>query len=108
MWHVLWWHFLGNSQCRKMFATMRILRCRSIGFAVKQERTFAVSASSFKSEQRSYRVVVVGGGTSGCAIASKLASRFGKGKVGIVEPDDVSFIRINVSLQGLEMGSAAL
>jgi len=91
-----------------MFAASRILRCRSIGFAVKQERTFAVSASSFKSEQRSYRVVVVGGGTAGCSIASKLASPFGKGKVAIVEPDDVSFIRINVSLQGLEMGSAAL
>jgi len=75
----------------EMFAKIRVVCCRSIGFAVRQQRTFAVSANTFKSEQRSYRVVVVGGGTSGCAIASKLASRFGKGKVAIVEPSDVSF-----------------
>jgi len=74
-----------------MFAFIRVVRSWSIGFAVKQRRTFAVSARSLDSAQRSYRVVVVGGGTSGCAIASKFASHFGKGKVAVVEPSDVSF-----------------
>jgi len=74
-----------------MFAVVRVVRSRSIGFAVNQQRTFAVISSSFNSERRSYRVVVVGGGTSGCAIASKFASYFGNGKVAVVEPSDVSF-----------------
>ena len=72
-----------------MFAVVRVVFSRSLGFAVKQQRTFAVS-SSLSSERRSYRLVVVGGGTAGCAIGSKFGSHFGSGKVAIVEPRDVS------------------
>jgi len=73
-----------------MFSVRRVLYSRLIGFAVKQQRTFSVSSSSLNNEQRSYRVVVVGGGTAGCSVASKFASHFGKGKVAVVEPSDVS------------------
>jgi len=76
-----------------MFAVERILYPRIVELAVKQQKSFAASVSSLNSKQRSYRVVVVGGGTSGCAVASKLASRFGKGSVAILEPSDVSFYR---------------
>jgi len=91
-----------------MPALMRVMYSRSIRCAARQQRTFAVSSRSLNNEQRSYRVVVVGGGTAGCSIASKLASHFGKGKVAVVEPSDVSFSRIIVSMQGLEMCSASL
>ena len=37
----------------------------------------------------SYDAVVVGGGAGGCAAAAKLVSRFGKGRVAVVEPSDV-------------------
>jgi len=73
-----------------MFAVVRVVFSRSLGFAAKQQRTFAVS-NSLSSERRSYRLVVVGGGTAGCAIGSKFGSHFGNGKVAIVEPSDVSF-----------------
>jgi len=75
-----------------MFAVVRVVCSRSVGFAIKQQRTFAMSSislSSSSSERRSYRLVVVGGGTAGCAISSKFGSHFGTGKVAIVEPSDV-------------------
>jgi len=60
--------------------------CRQSG-----TRTYSVSAISLNSDdRRSYRVVVVGGGTAGCSVARKFASRFGKGNVAVVEPTDVS------------------
>jgi len=76
-----------------MFTVERILFSRSIGLAIKQQRNFAVSSKSLSS---SYRLVVVGGGTSGCAVASKFGSHFGKGKVAVVEPFDVRFLKGSV------------
>lgn len=36
------------------------------------------------------KVLVVGGGAGGCAVAAKLSSKLGAGKVLILEPADVS------------------
>jgi NADPH-dependent 2,4-dienoyl-CoA reductase/sulfur reductase-like enzyme len=48
--------------------------------------------------KKGYNVVVVGGGTGGCATAARLCRHFGgKGDVAIIEPADVSiggFFRI--------------
>lgn len=40
----------------------------------------------------SCKVLVVGGGTGGCAMAAKLSSRLGKDKVIVLEPAEVSRI----------------
>lgn len=40
----------------------------------------------------SCKVLVVGGGTGGCAMAAKLSSRLGKNKVIVLEPAEVSMI----------------
>lgn len=40
---------------------------------------------------KSYKCVVLGGGAGGCAMASKMARKFGAGKVAVVEPQDVCF-----------------
>lgn len=37
----------------------------------------------------SCKVLVVGGGSGGCALAAKLSSRLGKGKVVVLEPKEV-------------------
>ena len=50
-------------------------------------RTFSVSAP--RRDDRSYKLLVVGGGTGGCSIASKFASKLGKGKVAVLEPSEV-------------------
>lgn len=39
-----------------------------------------------------YKLLVVGGGTGGCATASKFASKMGNGQVGIIEPNEVILI----------------
>lgn len=41
-------------------------------------------------EKSSYQCVVLGGGTAGCAMASKMARKLGVEKVAVVEPADVS------------------
>ena len=38
----------------------------------------------------SYKVLVIGGGAGGCSAAAKFAKKLGKGKVGVIEPNDVS------------------
>lgn len=38
------------------------------------------------------KVLVVGGGSGGCAIAAKLASRVGKNKCIVLEPADVRYL----------------
>lgn len=39
----------------------------------------------------SYKLLVVGGGAGGCSVAAKFASKLGKGRVGIIEPNEVTF-----------------
>lgn len=38
------------------------------------------------------QVLVVGGGSGGCAVAAKLSNKLGEGRVIIVEPADVSIL----------------
>ena len=37
----------------------------------------------------SYKLLIVGGGAGGCSMASKFASRLGKGNVAVIEPSEV-------------------
>ena len=39
---------------------------------------------------KSYQFVVCGGGAGGLAVASSLGRRFGRGKLAVIEPADVS------------------
>jgi len=55
---------------------------------------FSVSSTAAASaDERSYKLVVLGGGSAGCAIASKFASSLGKGRVAVVEPSEVRISR---------------
>ncbi|KAL5019796.1 hypothetical protein ScPMuIL_002688 [Solemya velum] len=47
-----------------------------------------------------YKLLVVGGGTGGCAAASKFASKFGKGHVGIIEPNETHYYQPMWTLVG--------
>lgn len=38
------------------------------------------------------QVLVVGGGSGGCAVAAKMSNKLGEGRVIIVEPADVSIL----------------
>lgn len=49
-----------------------------------------VCAYSTQADKTSYKCVVLGGGTGGCAMAAKMARKFGADKVAVVEPRDVS------------------
>jgi NADPH-dependent 2,4-dienoyl-CoA reductase/sulfur reductase-like enzyme len=44
------------------------------------------SSSSYLGADQHYRLVVVGGGSGGCATAAKFARKLGKGKVAVIEP----------------------
>ena len=46
--------------------------------------------SSDTSPALSYHCVIIGGGTGGCAMASKMSRKLGKGKVAVIEPAQVS------------------
>ncbi|KAE8752623.1 hypothetical protein FOCC_FOCC000745 [Frankliniella occidentalis] len=43
-------------------------------------------------ENHSCKLLIVGGGSAGCSIAAKFASKLGRGKVVILEPSDVRFL----------------
>ena len=40
---------------------------------------------------KSYDVVIAGGGSGGISVAARLAKKLGKGKVAVIEPSSVSF-----------------
>uniref|UniRef100_A0A6M2CP41 Sulfide:quinone oxidoreductase, mitochondrial n=1 Tax=Rhipicephalus microplus TaxID=6941 RepID=A0A6M2CP41_RHIMP len=46
------------------------------------------SSKAAKGGERSYKLLVVGGGSGGIATAAKFASKLGKGRVGVLEPRD--------------------
>ncbi|KAL1467669.1 hypothetical protein MTO96_025964 [Rhipicephalus appendiculatus] len=46
------------------------------------------SSKAAEGGERSYKLLVVGGGSGGIATAAKFASKLGKGKVGVLEPHD--------------------
>lgn len=43
-------------------------------------------------DKSTYKCVVLGGGTGGCAMAAKMTRKFGADKVAVVEPNDVSYL----------------
>lgn len=49
---------------------------------------------------KSYKCVVLGGGAGGCAMASKMARKFGAGKVAVVEPQDTHYYQPMWTLVG--------
>ena len=52
----------------------------------------ALHSYNSRRDKSSYKCVVLGGGAGGCAMASKMARKFGAGKVAVVEPHDVSIL----------------
>lgn len=42
-------------------------------------------------DQRSYKLVVVGGGTGGCSTAARFCHQLGKGKVAVIEPSETHY-----------------
>ena len=71
--------------------------CKKIGQMTAQKQQIVQliairsSAYSTQSDKTSYKCVVLGGGTAGCALASKMTRKFGDGAVAVVEPHDVSW-----------------
>ncbi|XP_006813220.1 sulfide:quinone oxidoreductase, mitochondrial-like [Saccoglossus kowalevskii] len=50
--------------------------------------------------KKNYEVVIVGGGAGGCAMASKIGRRLGKGKVAVVEPHETHYYQPYWTLVG--------
>ncbi|KAE8752624.1 hypothetical protein FOCC_FOCC000746 [Frankliniella occidentalis] len=51
-------------------------------------------------ENHSCKLLIVGGGSAGCSIAAKFASKLGRGKVVILEPSDVHYYQPLFTLVG--------
>ncbi|XP_070393583.1 sulfide:quinone oxidoreductase, mitochondrial isoform X3 [Dermacentor albipictus] len=72
--------------------TVRFLRMMmprsSLRRFMRQVRLYSSKAAESGGGERSYRLLVVGGGSGGIATAAKFASKLGKGKVGVLEPHD--------------------
>lgn len=69
--------------------------------ALKSEvavRGFAIS--SVHNDNHKCKVLVVGGGAGGCAVAAKLSSKLGEGKVTILEPADKHYYQPMFTLIG--------
>ncbi|XP_047501361.1 sulfide:quinone oxidoreductase, mitochondrial-like [Penaeus chinensis] len=62
------------------------------------QQTAALSTSSVRN--KSYELVVVGGGAGGCATAAKFSSKLGKGKVAVIEPADMHYYQPMWTLVG--------
>ncbi|CAH1790317.1 unnamed protein product [Owenia fusiformis] len=58
------------------------------------------STSSRDDARRDYKLVIVGGGTGGTAIANKFAKKLGKGKVAVVEPSETHYYQPMFTLVG--------
>lgn len=50
--------------------------------------------------EKSYRLVVVGGGAGGCSTAAKFASKLGQGNVAVIEPADMHYYQPMWTLVG--------
>ncbi|EAT46726.1 AAEL002107-PA [Aedes aegypti] len=61
-------------------------------------RSFAIS--SVHNDYHKCKVLVVGGGAGGCAVAAKLSSKLGEGKVTILEPADKHYYQPMFTLIG--------
>lgn len=67
--------------------SVRILVHHGRGACISySSRTFSTSR---RADQKSYKLVVVGGGAGGCSTASRFCRRLGKGQVAVIEPSEV-------------------
>jgi len=55
---------------------------------------------SAHAQDKSYKVLVIGGGAGGCSAAAKFAKKLGRGKVGVIEPNDVHYYQPMWTLVG--------
>jgi NADH dehydrogenase FAD-containing subunit len=62
-------------------------------------RSFSTSSTANTAE-RCYKLVVVGGGTAGCAMASKFTASLGHGKVAVVEPSETHYYQSLFTMVG--------
>jgi len=58
------------------------------------------STSGIYQANKSYKLVVVGGGAGGCSTASKFAGKLGKGQVAVIEPNDMHYYQPGWTLVG--------
>jgi len=58
------------------------------------------STTSAQLKKKSYQLVVVGGGSGGCAIASKFTRKLGKGRVAVIEPATMHYYQPMWTLVG--------
>lgn len=50
--------------------------------------------------QKKYELLVIGGGTGGCSISNKFASKLGRGNVGVIEPNEIHYYQPMWTLVG--------
>lgn len=67
-------------------ALSTVIRQRSTILLSQTVRTFSCSR---RRHTESYKLVVVGGGTGGCAVAARFCRELGKGNVCVIEPAEV-------------------
>lgn len=72
-------------------------KSRSLLYHLANKR--CIGTTSTKLENYQYRFAIAGGGCGGIAIAAKLAEKYGKGKVIIIEPSSVGNILTSLSYQ---------
>merc|ERR1712062_128396 len=58
------------------------------------------STSQIVMANKSYKLVVVGGGAGGCSIAAKFAGKFGKDQCAVIEPSDMHYYQPMWTLVG--------
>ncbi|XP_016991759.2 sulfide:quinone oxidoreductase, mitochondrial [Drosophila rhopaloa] len=80
-------------------------QCHRLLFAVNNHATPAfstrfLSTSRVNHERQECQVLVVGGGTGGCAMAAKLSSRLGSNKVIVLEPEEKHYYQPMFTLIG--------
>jgi len=56
--------------------------------------------SSSSPANKSYKLLIVGGGAGGCSMASKFASKLGKGNVAVIEPSEMHYYQPMWTLVG--------
>lgn len=71
---------------------MRVFVQRGRGACISNAcRFFSTTPSA---DQKSYKLVVVGGGTGGCSTAARFSHHLGKGKVAVIEPSEVKCVTV--------------
>ncbi|SPP77457.1 sulfide:quinone oxidoreductase, mitochondrial [Drosophila guanche] len=85
---------LGIRQCNRLLATPIYYANEASTLA----RLFSTSRLHYKRHE--CKVLVVGGGSGGCAMAAKLSSHLGKDKVIVLEPEDKHYYQPMFTLIG--------